>query len=82
MKISPVPMSKVLRPTFEAHPDGKFVPLPLDASAVPDAVVEKVVAAMQNAVLEWFTTDQSDLPAEDLTARAAIAALAQALGES
>jgi hypothetical protein len=63
------------------HPHGDHVPLPLDVSQVSDAVVDRVVEAMADATLEWFNAGQNDLPATDVTARAAITALAAALGE-
>ena len=88
MKISPVPMSKVFRPTFEAHPDGKFVPLPLDARAVPDAVVVRVARSMcdhlageYDDILPWTKQKKLGRATYLGMSRAAIAALAQALGE-
>jgi len=60
------------------HPHGTHVPLPLDASALPDAVVQSLLHALENETGERL----SDADGYDLAvARAAIAALAQALGE-
>jgi len=50
------------------------VPLPLDASAVPDAVVEAMLAIL----FPYRHTVRGD---HDMRVREAIAALAQALGE-
>jgi hypothetical protein len=53
--------------------DGTHTPLPLDASAVPDAVVE--------AAIEAYDWDYKAFGMKRQAMRAAIAALAQALGE-
>ena len=63
--------------------EATHVALPLDVSQVSDAVVEKVKAAM---VKDWFGVNDDELSPEMHTAwisntRAAIAALAAALGE-
>jgi hypothetical protein len=58
---------------------GTHVPLPLDASAVPDAVVERV--AITTFGKGWGCLSPSGRAEFRETARAAIAALAQALGE-
>jgi len=63
------------RPTREWCRDdthGTHVPLPLDASAVPDAVVDVMIEALRNS---------SNKDPERYTMRRLIAALAQALGE-
>jgi hypothetical protein len=60
--------------------DGDHVPLPLDASAVPDAVVEKVAQGIEGAYTAWVAGDD-DMGLGVALSRAAIAALAQALGE-
>jgi len=60
--------------------DGSHVPLPLDASAVPDAVVEKVAQGIEGAYTAWVASDD-DMGLGVALSRAAIAALAQALGE-
>jgi hypothetical protein len=54
--------------------NGDHVPLPLDASAVPDAVVEQMLAML----FPYRHTVRGDY---DLRVREAIAALAAALGE-
>jgi hypothetical protein len=54
-------------------PNGTHVPLPLDASAVPDEVVEAAIEAH-----DW---DYKAFGMKRQAMRAAIAALAQALGE-
>jgi len=58
------------------------VPLPLDASAVPDAMVVRVRDAfsshIESTTLAGAVLENADV---DLAMRAAIAALAQALGE-
>jgi hypothetical protein len=68
--------------------DGDHVPLPLDASAVPDAVVEKVARSMcdhlageYDYILPWTKQDDFGRATYLGMSRAAIAALAQALGE-
>jgi len=62
--------------------NGTHVPLPLDASAVPDAVVVRVRDAFSSHIgsttLAGAVLQNADV---DLAMRAAIAALAQALGE-
>ena len=60
--------------------DGDHVPLPLDANAVPDAVVKKVASATKAASHQWWNSAPTE-PLHNHMARAAIAALAQALGE-
>ena len=67
---------------------GTHVPLPLDASAVPDAVVEEVAMAMCDALMDdgtyhraWVHTSNEIREVYRYEARAAIAALAAALGE-
>jgi hypothetical protein len=62
------------------HEHGTHVPLPLDASAVPDAVVEKVAQGIEGAYTAWVAGDD-DMGLGVALSRAAIAALAQALGE-
>jgi hypothetical protein len=57
------------------------VPLPLDASAVTDAVVERVATAIKAEYTDIVLQNREDTPMSTLLARAAIAALAQALGE-
>jgi hypothetical protein len=52
----------------------------LDASAVPDAVVEKVAQGIEGAYTAWVAGDD-DMGLGVALSRAAIAALAQALGE-
>jgi hypothetical protein len=59
--------------------DGVF--LPLDVSAVPDAVVARVVKAMVNAERDCYLTDLAEGAVQEIAARDAIAALAAALGE-
>jgi hypothetical protein len=60
---------------WRSSPDGTHVPLPLDVSQVSDAVVQKVALAC----LDY--TARAGTYAFDGMARAAIAALAAALGE-
>jgi len=55
-------------------PNGTHVPLPLDASAVPEKVVEQMLAVL----FPYRHTVRGD---HDMRVREAIAALAQALGE-
>ena len=62
------------------HDHGTHVALPLDASAVPDAVVEKVAQGIEGAYTAWVAGDD-DMGLGVALSRAAIAALAQALGE-
>jgi len=61
--------------------DGDHVSLPLDASAVTDAVVERVATAIKAEYTDIVLQNREDTPMSTLLARAAIAALAQALGE-
>jgi hypothetical protein len=69
------------------HDHGTHTPLPLDVSAVPDAVVERVTHAVRLAERDYYNAliRREILPTESgrkaRIARAAIAALAQALGE-
>ena len=56
---------------FVQHANGDTVPLPLDPAAVPDEVIEAATRAFLSAK---YTTIDGPM-------RAAIAALAQALGE-
>ena len=64
------------------HEHGTHVTLPLDASAVPDAVVVRArdafSAHIESTTLVGAVLENADV---DLALRAAIAALAQALGE-
>jgi hypothetical protein len=59
---------------------GTHTALPLDASAVPDAVVEKVADGIEGAYMAWVIGGD-DMGLGAALSRAAIAALAQALGE-
>jgi hypothetical protein len=65
---------------------GTHVPLPLDASGVPDAVVEKVAEALWREQSggykqSWHMKCEAHKEQYAATARAAIAALAAALGK-
>jgi hypothetical protein len=59
---------------------GTHVPLPLDVSQVSDAVVKKVASATRAAADQWWNSAPTE-PLHNHIARAAIAALAAALGE-
>lgn len=76
----PVPFGPLA--SWEIDPDGTHVPLPLDASALSDAVVEKVAQAIRDRIehdtpLDQLSTADREMWCED--ARAAITALAAAL---
>jgi acyl-CoA reductase-like NAD-dependent aldehyde dehydrogenase len=86
MKISKVDHIVDVRGEWRESEDGSHVALPLDASAVPDAVVEKVAEALWRAQSggykqSWHRRSPERRQQFAATARAAIAALAKALGE-
>jgi hypothetical protein len=61
---------------------GTHVPLPLDVSAVSDAVVERVESAIEDELYQWRGETLLTPREREAVARAAIAALAAALGEA
>jgi hypothetical protein len=89
MKISKVDHIIGVRGEWRESEDGSHVALPLDASAVPDAVVEVLAAWMFMDIMPigysdgatWARANKPDKKRYRERARAAIAALAQALGE-
>ena len=75
---------------WAASDTGTHVPLPLDVSAVPDAVVEKVARVIHDVMYHesdnpdkqrWQGGNSFKEDAARAESRAAIAALAAALGE-
>ena len=84
MKIKAIPHVLAGGPSrhaWEEAPDGTHVALPLDVSQVSDAVVEKVKAGIANEWRAIYADRHEGGPIGSLIARAAIAALAAALGE-
>ena len=69
------------RHAWEETPDGDHVALPLDVSQVSDAVVEKVESAIEDELYHWQGETLLTPREREAVARAAIAALAAALGE-
>jgi hypothetical protein len=89
MKISKVDHIVGVRGEWRESDHGSHVALPLDASAVPDAVVELLAAWMFMDIMPigysdgatWARANKPDKKRYRERARAAIAALVQALGE-
>jgi hypothetical protein len=80
MKISKVDHIVGVSGEWRESDHGSHVTLPLDASAVPDAVVEKVAQGIEGAYTAWVAGDD-DMGLGVALSRAAIAALVQALEE-
>ena len=88
MKIASVPVSAGFPPMFEAHPEGKFVALPLVVSHVSALAIEAACranwkASMQSCMSDasWDELMESERDMYRTELRAAITALAAALGE-